>query len=273
LRPFTSAPAPGEGVWLPTGRPVHGHPAVYDTTLALPDNPTLDVGIAWMDTRLLSARLYSGSLSPGGYAWAYTAPVSPSAALTLVAAFNGGYLVKDSEGGYFSEGKFAAPLRVGAASLVIYADGNVTVGQWGRDVAMTPSVVAVRQNLNLIVDNGQPVAGLNPYDIATWGASLGNIADTWRSGLGLTADGALVYVSGKMNIVDLADALVRAGSIRAMVLDMNPLWTVFATYSPSPPDGPASPANGTDLLGSMVQTPARFFEAAYSRDFVTMSAR
>ena len=88
----------------------------------------------------------------------------------------------------------------------------------------------------------------------------------------MTADGALVYVAGPMNIVDLASILVRAGAVRAMTLDMNPLWTVFASYAPTSSNGVASPANGTDLLPTMIQAPGRFFETAYARDFVTMSA-
>jgi hypothetical protein len=224
-----------------------------------------------MDTRLLKARLYSGSLSPGGLSWHYTAPVSHVAARTLVAAFNGGFLLADSHGGYLSEGKTVAPLRDGAASLVIYANGSATVGAWGSDVKMTRSVVAVRQNLTLLVDHGHAVAGLNPFDTSVWGYALNNVVDTWRSGLGITADGALVYVAGPMNIVDLADILVRAGSVRAMTLDMNPLWTVFATYRPATAGGYASPSNGTDLLPTMVQSPQRFFSLAYARDFVTMS--
>jgi hypothetical protein len=244
---------------------------VYETTLRLPDNPGVVAGVAWMDTRLLHARLYSGSLSPGGLTWKYTAPVSPAASKSLVAAFNGGFLLKDSKGGYLSEGKTVAPLRSGAASLVIYANGTATIGAWGRDVSMTPAVVAVRQNLTLLVDHGKPAAGLVQTDTYTWGVALNNIANTWRSGLGLTADGALVYVAGQMNIVDLADILIRAGAVRAMTLDMNPLWTIFASYRPSTPGAIATAANGSDLLPNMVQTPARFLTAAYARDFVTMS--
>jgi len=225
-----------------------------------------------MDTKLLRARLYSGSVSPGGFFWKYTAPVSPMASRTLVAAFNGGFLVKDSNGGYLSEGHHVAPLRAGAASLVIYKSGYATVGEWGRDVSMRPAVVAVRQNLTLLVDHGRPVPGLSPADVSIWGYSLYKKANTWRSGLGVTADGALVYVAGPMSIVDLAQVLVRAGAVRAMALDMNPLWTVFATYAPASAHGVASPTNGTDLLPTMVQSPARFFETAYARDFVTMSA-
>ena len=273
LVPFAGAVSAGEGRWRPAGRRVHGVPAVYTTSLHLPGSRSVIADIAWMDTRLLRAKLYSGTLSPGGANWRYTAPVSSSAATTLVAAFNGGFLMKDSEGGYLSEGHLVAPLRAGAASLVIYSSGTATVGQWGRDVSMTPNVVAVRQNLRLLVDNGRLVAGLQPSDIKTWGVALNNVVNTPRSGLGVTATGALVYVEGPMNIVDLAHLLVRAGAVRAMVLDMNPLWPIFATYSPPSPNGPATPANGRVLSRTMVQTATRFFDPAYSRDFITMSAR
>ncbi len=272
LSTLVNPPVAGEGVWSSAGRLVHGQSAVYTTTLRLPDNLAVSAGVAWMDTRLLRARLYSGSLSPGGVFWKYTAPISPGASRTLVAAFSGGFLLKSSQGGYLSEGHLVAPLRVGAASLVIYRNGLARVGQWGRDVGMSSSVVAVRQNLNLIVDNGRPASGLNPRDVSVWGASLNAIPNTPRSGLGQTSTGALVYVSGPMTVVDLASLLVRAGAARAMVLDMNPLWPVFATYAPSPNGAPATPTNGRDLLATMLQSPARFFQPAYARDFITMSA-
>src|SRR5487761_1453748 len=159
----------GEGVWHPAGRLVRGRVAVYTTTVAPPDNPRVRVGVAWMNTSLLHARLYSGSMSPGGLIWKLTAPIAGAATRTLVAAFNGGFLLKASNGGYLSEGHVVAPLRVGAASLVIYRNGAATVGQWGRDVTMTSNVVAVRQNLTLLVDNRRPVAGLNPADTSVWG--------------------------------------------------------------------------------------------------------
>ena len=273
LTPFVVPAVPGEGVYRPAGRTVQGHSAIFTTTLRPLDNPTTVAGVAWIDPRLLSARLYSGSLSPGGLFWKYTAPVSRAASKTLVAAFSGGFLMKDSHGGYLSEGHLVAPLVNGAASLVIYKDGSLTVGQWGRDVSMNAKVVAVRQNLTLLVDHGAPVAGLQTTDVVRWGYSLNNQIDTPRSGLGVTASGALVYVEGEMNIVDLARILVRAGAVRAMVLDMNPLWPIFATYQPSTPTGFATPGNGRDLTPTMVQTPARFFQPAYARDFVTLSAR
>jgi hypothetical protein len=274
LSPFAGATAAGEGHWRPVGRVVNDTPTVYETYLELPDESGAVAGIAWMDTRLLRATLYSGSISPGGLSWKFTAPVQPAAAKTLVAAFNGGFKFPASEGGYLSEGKPVFPLRVGAASLVIFKNGVITVAQWGRDVTMGPTVAAVRQNLDLLVDHGQPVAGLSRYDTSVWGSTLGGLPNVWRSGIGVTANGALVFVAGpSLTIVDLANLLVRAGAIRAMELDINPYWPTFATYSPSIPTGIAAPANGTNLLAGMNGSPARFFEPSWARDFITMSAR
>lgn len=271
LRPF--AGSGGQGVWHPAGRLVQGHPAVYETTLVPPGSSSA-AGIAWMDPHLLRAQLYSGSSSPGGTGWKYTAPVLPAAARSLVAAFNGGFKFPATEGGYYSEGRLVYPLRVGGASFVIYRDGTATVGQWGRDVHMTNQVVAVRQNLTLLVDHGHAVAGLNPGDTSVWGAPLGGVPDVWRSGVGVTKDGALVYVTGpRLEITQLAALLVRAGCVRAMTLDMNPDWTVFATYRPPTATGQAAPSNGSDLVPGTVQGPYTFFEAWWARDFFTMSAR
>jgi hypothetical protein len=227
-----------------------------------------------MDTRLLRAQLYSGSASPGGGPWKLTAAIQPGAARTLVAAFNGGFKFPSTDGGYYAEGRLVDPLRRGAASLMIYRNGDATVGQWGRDVTMTSGVIAVRQNLDLLVDHGQPVAGLNPYDHSTWGSTIADAAAVWRSGLGVTANGALVYVYGpSLEVTQLAALLVRAGAVRGMELDINPDWPVFATYEPSNPKGLAAPSNGRDLIAGSVQQPSTFFEAWWPRDFVTMSAR
>jgi hypothetical protein len=275
IPPIASPPVAGEGQWHAAGRPVGGVPAVYEAYLR-PDavHTSVVVGVAWMDTKLLSATLYSGSTIPGGGPWHTTAPVSPQAAGSLVAAFNAGFLMSNAEGGYYTQGRTVDPLRSGAASFVVYSDGTATVGQWGRDVSMAPTVVSVRQNLDLIVDGGQPVPGLNARDTTRWGATLGGRVYVWRSGIGVTATGALVYVGGPdLNITDLADVLVRAGAVRAMELDINTDWVNLATYAPSTATGPAAPGNGTDLLPGMVGTPQRYFEPWWSRDFITMSAR
>ncbi len=270
-----SPPVAGEGQWHPTGRLVHGLPAVYEAYVR-PDavHTSVVTGVAWMDTKLLSATLYSGSTIPGGGPFRNSAPVSPGAAATLVAAFNSGFLMSNAGGGYYTDGKTVAPLRSGAASFVIYDNGTATVAQWGRDATMAPSVTAVRQNLDLVVDNGHPVPGLNANDTTKWGFTLKNQVYVWRSGVGVTATGALVYVGGPdLNITDLADVLARAGAVRAMELDINTDWVNLATYAPPASTGLADSGNGTSLLSTMSGGPGRYFEPWWSRDFITMSDR
>jgi len=279
LTPTTGSQISGQGIWVPAGRTVNGHVAVYETSL-VPPGGNAAAGVAWMDTRLLYARLYSGSLSPGGGPYIFTAPVLPAQAASLVAAFNGGFMMSVAHGGYYTEGKVIDPLVAGAASLVIYSDGSVDIGAWGSDVTMTPNVVSVRQNLVPLVANGAPTPlASTPYWL-DWGATCGvdscvgaGIENQWRSGLGITSDGALVYVTGpSLAPLQLAQLLVAAGAVRAMQLDINPNWTVLVTYDP-PAGGLASPANGSKLVASSVQGPATFFNPSWARDFVTMSAR
>lgn len=282
LTPFGGVSASSQGVWTPAGRPVGGLTAVYETTI-VPPGGAQPAGIAWMDTRLLSAKLYSGSISPGGGPYRFTAPVQPTQAASLVAAFNGGFKETAAGGGYYTEGRLIDPLVAGAASLVIYADGSVTVGAWGSDVTMTPNVVAIRQNLVPLVAGGQPTAQAASADWQSWGATCGatscassvpGVERQWRSGVGVTADGALVYVIGPaLNPLQLARLLVRAGVTRGMQLDINPYWPTFVTYDPPTPGGLAAPSNGSKLLGATEQGPSTFFDPSWARDFITLSGR
>jgi hypothetical protein len=275
IKPLALTPLPGEGDWHPIGREVNGIPTMYDTFLR-PDQlhtSTVDA-VVWMDTKMLSMQLYSGPYIPGGGPYPFTAPILPKAATSLVAAFNAGFRMKDAAGGYYTDGKTVDPLRKGGASLVIYKNGSATVADWGRDAKMTKNVESVRQNLVLLVDHGKSVPGLNPNDTWQWGFTVGSKVYVWRSGIGVTKDGALVYVGGPgMNITTLANLLVRAGAVRAMELDINSAWVNFASFTPSKPHGQATGANGTNLLPTMAYPPIHYFEAYWQRDFFTASVR
>jgi hypothetical protein len=235
-----------------------------------------------MDTHLLAGWLYSGSKSPGGGPYRYTAPIQPARARSLVAAFNGGFMMTAAQGGYFTEGRMIDPLRRRAASLVVYADGSVNVGAWGSDVRMSPKVVAVRQNLVPLVAGGRPTARARSADWQAWGSTCGasscaasvpGIEHQWRSAVGITVDGALVYAQGPaLDPLQLALLLTRARVVRGMELDINPDWPVFATYTPAGEHGLAAPSNG-HVLTATVRGADTFFDAWWARDFITMSAR
>ena len=261
-------------MWQPTGRQVAGLPAVY-TTFFRPDSvhTSLVAGAMWLDTKLLKTVYVPGLVEPGNapQTWGAQVPVSQRAG--LVAAFNSGFKIASSLGGVFTEGQTAHPLVDGAASFVIDTSGKANVGSWGRDFRMGPTIASVRQNLALIVDNGQPVLGLPSNTNGAWGATLGNKVFVWRSGVGVDARGGLVYVAGPgLSAVTLAVLLQRAGAVRAMELDINPTWTSAYTYAQTDPANPAAVA-GVKLLPDMVRGNDRYLVPGERDFFAVVAAR
>ena len=148
---------PGEGVWHAAGRTTaNGIPTMYEAFVR-PDalHTSYVVGVVYMDTNLLTALLYSGFANPRWGPFWHQAPMSAAKSKTLFAAFNSGFLMQDAHGGYYTDGHTYKKLRNGAASVVIFKNGRMTVAKWGRDVVMTNQIATVRQNLDLIVDNSK----------------------------------------------------------------------------------------------------------------------
>ncbi len=259
---------PGEGQWQAVGPVIGGTAGLY-TTQIRPDavhTSFLEL-VAWMDPKVVRFQLHPGSEVPGGQ-WSTPSSVGAADQANLVAAFNGGFRMQDAQGGFYADGRGASSMRDGDATLAIDDQGVATVGQWGRDVQMGPHLAAARQNLALIVDGGQPVPDLdeNPHD--RWGATVGNKVFVWRSGVGVTADGALVYAAGpSLSAKSLAETLARAGAVRAMELDINHDWVSFNTYAA---DG--GHVSGTKALPEMMKPGDRYLSTD-SRDFVAVLLR
>jgi hypothetical protein len=225
-----------------------------------------------MDPTRVRFELYSGSQQPGGPGWNLMAPIPETLRPSLVAAFNSGFKLSDSHGGYFAEGRQAPdrPLVDGQASLVIFKDGHATVGAWGRDVRMGPNIEAVRQNLVLLIDNGQEAADLDHDSLVRWGFTPGNKTFVWRSGVGVDAAGHLIYAAGQLTVHALADVLQAAGAVDAMELDINSTWVHFFTYhdDPTVPGG----TSGGKLLPQMGASTDIYFRPS-ERDFFAVFAR
>ncbi len=261
--PAVSPALPGEGVWRTVSTAAGGRPAVQETFLR-PDatHTGYTAGVAWMDPKVVRFVLHPGIEEPGHGPWTVPPAISAAERPDLLAAFNGGFRLDAARGGFYEDGRTVGTLRDGAASLVIDSRGGVQVAMWGRDARLGPGVVAVRQNLDLLVDQGQVVPGLDANNGGRWGATLGNKYYVWRSGVGQTATGALVYVAGdRLSASSLADLLHRAGAVRAMELDINPQWTSLISY----------PAE-KNLLPDM-QRSAKRYDTTSTRDFVTVLRR
>ena len=270
LTPFARPVLPGEGTWRLV-ESVHGEPAVFATFMRVDAVHTSYVaGIASFDQRLVKFQLHPGSQDPGtgfggGQPW-----IPPGDRTGLLATFNGGFRLSASRGGFYFNGATSGTLTSGAASVVYYRNGTIRIGQWGRDVTMSPEVMGVRQNLKLIVDHGKVAPDINQDVEANFGATLGGTYVVWRSGLGITRDGRVIYVYGPaLSAQSLADLLLRAGAVEAMELDINPFWTTFEYYQSR--GHPVDPAPVVLLPDR--QTPAYRYYSPYSRDFNAVYAR
>lgn len=263
ISPLLTPALAGEGHWSPLGRLVAGQPAVFATMLRAPSGAAR-VALAWMDTSLLRVVPYAGTAQPAG-TWSAQGMVPVDARPQLVAAFNGGFQFNVAGGGWYADGRIGIPLRPGAASLVAYRDGSARVLEWGRDGDFIPDVVAVRQNLTLLVDGGAPARTVSSPGL--WGETLGHVVRTWRSALGDDDHGHLIYAAGpNLDVADLAAVLVAAGAQRAMELDINPEWVLFTTFT-----GDAGSIIPTKLLPGMYFGADHFLFSDW-RDFVAVFA-
>jgi hypothetical protein len=261
------APLPGEGQWQ-TVVTVKGAPAVRVAALRPDDQHTsFVVGVMWIDPNLVRGQLEPGYLDPGS-SWQAASPVTAAMQSSMVAAFNAGFRFYQSHGGYYSAGKTAAALRDNAASLVLDTDGRATVGSWNNEVRMTPDVASVRQNLVMLVDNGD-VSPSCSSGSDVWGATVGNAAFINRSGFGVTANGGEVFVAGPaLSVCTLGNILQAVGVVRGMELDINPAWVNGAYFH----DQPTGLPQGFALYPNQKTPPSRYFTPT-SRDWFGWYAR
>ena len=259
---------PGEGVWEPTFAEGGSRPPVLITQFRPEpfEYPQVVVGVAWIDRTRTSVQLYPGMSEPA-VPMANRGPedVPVSLRSQLVAAFNSGFKLSDSGGGFIHNGHTSAAMQDGLATIVGYTDGSVNVIKWESGPHGPPDVVWARQNLPLIVNGGKPNPALN--DSAQWGATLGNAALVWRSAVGVDRRGNLIYAAGPDQGLDtLAKTMIHAGAVRAMEMDINTYWTSFISYRYPGARGAAN------LLSTMDRSPLRYLSPD-DRDFFAVYLR
>ena len=269
LTSMAGKPLAGEGVWrvLDTA---HGQPAIYGTYLR-PSSvySSYVAGIVSMNQKLVRFELRPGVEDPGPGNWHAMSYIPPSQRRGLLATFNSGFKISSSGGGFFLNGVTRGTLTPGVASVVYYRDGHIAIGNWDGAVRMTPDVAAVRQNLHLIVSNGYVPSSVDSNVEASWGATLGGGYYVWRSGIGLTADGRVIFVYGPaLNVRELAELMRHAGVVTGMELDINPAWMSFMYYLNAQTSNPKPVA----LLPTQAQAPNRYYSPS-SRDFTAAYAK
>lgn len=189
----------------------------------------------------------------------------------LLAVFNGGFKTRHGHFGVMMDGTVLIPPREGFGTLAFYQDGSLRIGAWGSDISASPDIVAWRQNGPLIIQNGQINPHTNDNSVQDWGSTVdgGGVVPTWRSAVGLSADGkTLYYLAGpSLTIPALAQALQAAGAANAIQLDINNYWVHFGTITF---DGDQPKTN--PLFKEMNDNPDRYL-LSYTRDFFYVTAK
>ena len=261
--------------WSPFIYAANGQP-VLERALVAPDptRPYVETALVRIDLLAAQLHLIAGTQEPRSLAHVARPgmiPLADQRSGSLLAAFNGGFKAANGEFGMAVGGAVLLPPIDRLATLAIYRDGQVKLGAWGSEIRPTPDLVAFRQNCPLLLDGGKPTDSANSDDAVLWGKTVGNKIATWRSGLGLSADGHyLIYAaSDGLTVPSLAQALTDAGADRAMQLDINSWWTRFVTYAPI---GSSKRLTAQKLITSMVGD-ARQFLIPDTRDFFYVTAR
>ncbi|HMD51810.1 MAG TPA: hypothetical protein VKG62_03785 [Solirubrobacteraceae bacterium] len=257
---LVSVPAGGTATWRTVAR-VHGRDAAWLAQRGGVSLVRFDQGLVHMD-------LHAGSSDGGSEGWRYGDRITPGEIHLVLAAVNGGFKLSYPNVGFVSGGHVAVALKPGLASIVTYTDGTTDIGAWGAGVPSPQhTVFSVLQNQHLLVDGGVAAESVSGCISSCWGETVGGRSAVARSALGITATGQLVWAAGEQLLPsELASALIAAGAVRAVELDINPDWVAGYLYVHHPGGPSAVPVVPGQLgIGGRLLEP-------YSRDFLTFVA-
>ena len=265
LVPPAARAFPDEGQWRVLAVDSRGEPVVQGTLLRAAGG-SAPVAVAWIKESAARFELHPGYAQPGGI-WSQPDMLPRGRRDGLIATWNGGFLVGESGGGVYLDGKQYVSRVPGVAAEVFRRDGSFTVGVWGRDVKLGSDVVGVRQQRRLMVDGGRVASDID--SLFTWGVTDGGATYVRRSGVGVTAGGDVVFALGAtLSPRSLATALRQAGAVRAMELDINISWPSFMAY-----DSSANPGDPRPFKWGDYPRPAERYYSHSARDFVAVYAR
>ena len=149
----------------------------------------------------------------------------------LVAAFDGGFQYKDGQYGMIVGDKTYLPLKNDLGTFIAYKDGTLKIVDYqGQELG--GNINFIRQNCPMLISNGE-ITVTNPRSRILWGRLAAGTVDiyTYRSGIGLTKKGNLIFAAGNnLTPNTLAIALKSAGAVNAIQLDINPIWVRFNIF-------------------------------------------
>lgn len=261
-------PLAGEGVWQ--DRPLSlfpGKEVIAETFLRTdPERSYSITTIVQMDLSVMNMGSVAGIKQPGGPVGKPGPGVVPKDIINsgnLIVAFDGGFQYRDGAYGMIVGDTTYLPLKSDLGTLVGYKDGSLKIINYtGQDLG--GNIAFVRQNCPILIEDGN-VSVSDPKNKALWGRLAKGTTGiyTWRSGIGLTKEGNLLFAAGNNLTPDtLAVALKSAGAVNAIQLDINPIWVRFNIFDPS---GQGKYTSVT--LTKELQDGSRDYLNGYAKDF------
>ncbi len=136
----------GEGNWSPYLYTADGQTAVAYRTFLQPDplRPYSIAAIVAVDLQATRLHFVLGTVEPLPLVAQPTRTGTiPNADLQpgiLLATFNGGFKARHGHYGAMADGVTALPPIAGLATVAIYANGQVKIGEWGTDIKASPDL-------------------------------------------------------------------------------------------------------------------------------------
>jgi hypothetical protein len=232
---------PGEGQWNLVPLTQFAGQPLMARTFVRPDpaRSFAIVALIQMNMHTMHLHAVAGTEHPGailGHPGSGVIPAAVVAHNQLVAAFNGGFQYKDGQYGMVVTPTTYVPLKASLGTLTLFQDGSLTINRYDPTTTSTKKIEAVRQNGPLILDKGKVTSDAISGGYAVWGRTTTNSIYTWRSGVGLTSNGNLIYAVGpSLTAQTLAAALRSGGAVQAIQLDINAFWVRYVTFTPLAP--------------------------------------
>jgi hypothetical protein len=258
----------GEGQWTAYIQNSQGQTVAYRTFLQPdPDRPYTIVAVVAIDLSQTQLHFVLGSED---IATAGKIAAEDKVAGKLLATFNGGFKTVHGNFGEMADGVVLLPPIERLATIAMYEDGMLRLGEWGSDILATDKLRSWRQNAKLVVQNGLVTDLAQLGSLADWHGTVEGEVVTWRSGIGLNADRQLLYyfAGPSLSMPILGQSMVAVGVFQGMLLDINPSWVDFTAI-----EFDDKKFHGVPLMSKgMAYAPNRFL-SQYARDFFYVTAK
>jgi hypothetical protein len=228
---FAKVAAKGDGKWVKIEDPDRPwEPPHMYKTLIHPDasRPWAELFVVAMDARRVRIEAVAGTKEPvastaEGVKYRRTGLVPEHDRDKLLAAFNGGFKAEHGQLGMRVDGVTLLPPRKTACTVAAYKDGTLRVAAWKEIEPDSAGAVFWRQGPACMVEKGALHAGLASDTSASWGSAVGGDTVIRRSALGVSPDGAIVYmgISNYTTARALALGMQHAGASDVVQLDVN----------------------------------------------------